>query len=300
VACNGNGLGDCANGILGMERMGMDEKEGGGTMKQERIAELLVKGTFVVIIVYELYQLGLSHGDYALQWIHQDNDTILMYSRFWTWLNPYWWTGYAAGLSLYKIYLGIFVVVEMGIQWILFKKNKLPLEIILMTHLTNIMWFWIGGWQNITTTAILSLSFWNPGMLLIFFLVKLPFGWSWSLSDSHWQCVIGSQKIYSLGTQICGPGTFWVNPYAILWHIVEFGWLVAVMTYWGWKGLRWIPRCFNCHNIVKLQYNGLIRLGESGLFSFGDFYFGKRVCQNIRCRKAIRIGNEVSCKKLKV
>jgi len=204
-------------------------------LKQERVEELAVIGIIVAVLIYELHELRISHGDLALQWIRsQYNDSIFMYSRFWTWLNPFYLTEY-----LYKIYLGIFVIIVATIQWVLFKKKKLPIEVMLMTQLSNIFWFWIGGWQNVTTTAIISFSFWNPVMLIVYFIVKFPFGWSLSLSDSHWQCVIGAQKIFfpfdGQTVQICGPGTFWVNPYAIAWHLVELGWIVGVVTYWTWR-----------------------------------------------------------------
>ena len=224
---------------------------------------------FIFMVEFQLYYLWTSTPDLALNLYHvQYADRYLAYGVLWTWFNPNWWTD-----GLYKAELMAWVLVFAVFEYWLYKKKKLPKAVLVMSQFQNTIWFFVGGYQQITVNAMATLAFWNPLFAIPWALQKFPLGWSWNLSDSHWQCAFGNVVIgYVLkGTwyQGCGPGLFLGSIGLILWHAMELLWIVTAGFYWFYWRWKIPQRTFRFVKRKYFEFIDAVNGGESEHWDVG-------------------------------
>src|SRR5713226_3724051 len=104
-------------------------------MKPRQISAFLI--AFIFMVEFQLYYLWTSTPDLALNLYHvQYNDIYLAYGYLWTLFNPNWWTD-----GLYKAELTAWVLVFAVFEYWLYKKNKLPKAILVLSQFQNTIWF---------------------------------------------------------------------------------------------------------------------------------------------------------------
>jgi len=209
-------------------------------MQPRKLSALMI--SFIFMVEIELYYLWMGTPDLALPLYHiQYHDAYLAYGVLWTWLNPNWWTDF-----VYKAELTVWVIGLAAFEYWLYSKRKLPLMVLIMAQFQNTIWFFVGGYQNITLNASAVLSFWNPFFAITWFLQKFPIGWSFPdvTANSHWQCAFGNVTIgYTLKGiwyQGCGPGLLFGRIILDMWHVMELVWIGVAGIYWSVRFLRWL------------------------------------------------------------
>src|SRR6266705_5797255 len=113
---------------------------------------------------------------------------ILPYSIFWTWLSPYYWKD-----QPYMFILMIQSLVIYGVQWKLVRMGKINRHVFTLSLLVNTIWVARSIPQYTLTTIFMPFATMNPIFTVLEIILKLPFGWSWNLSDAHWACGIYGQ-----------------------------------------------------------------------------------------------------------
>ncbi len=202
-------------------------------MQPRKISALFI--SFLFMVEVELWYLWTGTPDFALSLYHYlYHDVYLSYGVFWTWMNPNWWTD-----APYKAELTAWILVIATIEYWLYSRRKLPLLVMILNQFQNTIWFFVGGYQQITVTASAALSFYNPLFAIAWFLQKIPLGWSWDLSDSHFQCAFGNVRIgyviNGIWYQGCGPGLFFGSIGLVIWHVMELSWIIGAGLYWSWR-----------------------------------------------------------------
>jgi hypothetical protein len=190
------------------------------------------------IFVMQLWFLWAGTPDAGLHTAYTTGAMPIPYGVLWTWLNPMWLVE-----NTYKIYLSVFIASLTVLEGFLVMTNRIPFFIAIGNGIQNIVWFSVGGFQQITTTAFLALSFWSPFFFLGWLFQKLPLGWSlipWT--SANWQCDFGDKYVYANvhGTnyQMCGPNLLFGSPGLIFWHSMELMWVAGVAIYWVWRWLK--------------------------------------------------------------
>jgi hypothetical protein len=196
------------------------------------------------IIAFTLMELGYLWGgevDYALHiaYYQPSYGFPMPYGILWTWMNPFWWTSFE-----YKVFITGVVLGMTTLETYLFTKGKIPVSIVFWNIVQNIVWFLVGGYQHVTTTAFQALSFWNPFFMFGWVFQEFPIG-----NPAGWQCDFGPKTLFytlkGYQWQLCGPGDLVLG--RLLWHIMEITWCIVPMMYWshktwkahktiGWKG----------------------------------------------------------------
>jgi hypothetical protein len=156
------------------------------------------------------------------------------YSPLWYVFNPFYWTQLP-----YKLYTMALVMVMTLVYWKLYKKGKMSFTLIYLWEVQNVIWYSLHITENVTVTLFAPLAMMMPVAALMAPLLKLPIGWSWNLSDSHWHCVFawpGGWYSECAGTS---PGQRWLffgegsgNVYT---YIMLALWFAVPLLFGMWK-----------------------------------------------------------------
>lgn len=138
------------------------------------------------LALVSLWQLGLSN--------------ILPYSQFWVWLNPFWGT-----VHQYLWFLFGWQMSFLGIMLFLQKRGKLSWSTIYWSQILNVTLLLLHNPQSIVPLSFVFLTpAFGPLSSTVGVILKMPLGWSWNLSDSHWACAFGNSTGPSIWFQACG------------------------------------------------------------------------------------------------
>jgi hypothetical protein len=226
---------------------------------------------FVPPICWQVILAIVYVNDYALVWIYQFNKgATLPYGVLWFILNPFWNT-----INTYLWYLLAWSMAFLGIMYFLVKHDKLNVEYVYWTQITNIIFVIAHNPQSITVLSFIYLIpvFGLPALGLAA-IIKLPIGWSFPPTDSHWTCAFGGSHIVVSPEQYGIPCNhfslqlaYWIQYPSLVFNYIMY----AIIAFWIVKTLYAYtnPRAVIARILLKLRLFYLFRiilLERLGLF----------------------------------
>ncbi len=180
--------------------------------------------SIVGIAYYTLY----GQQDYHLMLTGQQGN--VPYGVLWVWLNPSYWD-----LSYPKIVTAV-QVVFVALQLLCVKKGLLSKNVVILNLFTTFLARIIHAEQNVSVLAVAPFAFIHPVFLISMFLQKIPLGWSWDLSDSHWYCAFLSngQGTEETLNNPCLDLSVKFNPYhtySMIYLFLAF-WVILPLVVW--------------------------------------------------------------------
>ena len=155
---------------------------------------------------------------------------VTPYGVLWVWLNPYYWVE-----GVYQIYLGLFIAASLAVQYLFVHRGRLSKWLFYCGWIQTCLWLNQGHVIDVTVTAFAPLASVFPPLTLLLILQKLPLGWSWNLSDPHWQCAFGN-----VGTWYCQTTAVRLNPATgLFWQYVALAvWTIVPLVIWYLKRVK--------------------------------------------------------------
>jgi len=187
----------------------------------------------IALLGAEVYYGMTRIIDYALPWVYYNyGGSIMPYGHLWFLLNPWYWTD-----LLYRLYLlGAIIFPMFLVQLWFVRTGRLNIKWLIYGQLQNIAWFYLHGFQNITVTAFGPLATIYPALILLDVFQKVPFGWSWNLSDPHWQCAFGGITLYfqykGHPVGVCDPNKFQFGSAYFVYYVMDFFWFFIPLGVW--------------------------------------------------------------------
>jgi hypothetical protein len=138
------------------------------------------------------------------------------YSPVWVWLNPFYDTQLA-----YRLYLVTFETIALSSMVWAHWRWRLPFRVAL-SQLAGLLVIVSLHWHQNVTVVAFAWSAYYAWWLALLAIQKLPLGWSWNLSDSHYACY-----------QSCYQGNRWLSWDHDLIYILLL-WMVAYPLWAQW------------------------------------------------------------------
>jgi hypothetical protein len=165
---------------------------------------------------------------------------VTPYGVLWTWMNPFYWTNF-----LYTAILNAEVGAVFLGYWLLVKKRKMNKVIVELCLYTIVFMEAMHMHQNVTTIMLIPLLTLTPLFLIPMLLERLPFGWSWGITDNiHWWCAFGGNgngydNMINPCLTVATKLDFW-HVYSLAYTITVI-WTIVALRYWWrnhWRG-KW-------------------------------------------------------------
>lgn len=202
------------------------------SLKDRIIAEWQNKDTqrgIVFGMVFAYVWVGLFGGFFCSGTLCGSDSSLALdykngavpYGILWAWLNPLYWTQQPYMVLVTAITGGMFAV-----QYKLVKMGRLSKWLVMMNFFTCLFSNATHVYQESTKYMFGPLITINPIFAVPMILQILPIGWSWNLSDPHWQCGIYGQCISFVNGRLDIVRSDFIT------HIALVFWIVAPLMIW--------------------------------------------------------------------
>lgn len=176
------------------------------------------------------------NNDLALISAHDiDNGATLPYGHLWFFLNPFYGT-----LHTYLFFLIGWNLAFAGIMYFLIQRKRLNLTWVYWCEILNVILILVHNPQSIVPMSFVYLvPAIGPVMLTVAGLIKLPVGWSMTLTDRHFQCAFAQIAPIDAPYWEClhfSPSYFlhsmdaWYN---FTVYIILCAWIIRALKLWN-------------------------------------------------------------------
>jgi hypothetical protein len=160
----------------------------------------------------------LCGSDSSLALDYKNNS--VPYGLLWAWLNPFYFTQ-----QPYMVLVTMITGAMFALQYKLVKMGKISKWLVMANFFTCLFFNSTHVYQESTKAMFGPLVALSPIFILPMILQILPLGWSWNLSDAHWQCGIYGQCISFVNGRLDIVRSDFITHIALVFWIVYPLWI---------------------------------------------------------------------------
>ncbi len=178
-----------------------------------------------------------------------------LYGALWALLNPFYHDA-----TIYPFVTVFWEIVSFVILLTLCVKGRMYWSLFRWSQMMTMLWAQMQWTQNITVTMLFPLVAIFPPFILFMIFQKFPLGWSWTLTDPHWQSYnqLGTNNFTNICTGLdyhtwCNATNYqpmWLvlSHHALGYFLLLFSFVVPLLFYvdyhtmWLERPKKWIHR----------------------------------------------------------